>query len=199
MRVAFYLDLPTEEYLWFAKKAAIRARNRIPGAHLTLLTTRDFPGLVDQSFDLVERLDLKMDCFYGYRKCVANSTVDGECLFLDVDCIVQRDVSPIWDTPFDLALCLRYMSKMVEKTPFNGGVAFSRSREFWRDVAGKHSDHTCPADTERRFSEVAMNDKYVIRALNGDIYNYSPKTKEEDVSGRAIVHYKGDRKSYLFP
>lgn len=197
MRVAFYLDSPTPQYLWFAHKAAVKARGLLKATEIILLTTKHFTRQVDADFDRVERLNLREDCFYGHRKCLAQSMIEGECLFLDVDCIVKRDVSHIFGSPFDVALCIRYMSKAVDKLPFNGGVSFSRCPEFWKDVAGLPEQHQSGSDTERRLSEVAMSDKYIVRALNGDIYNYPPKSAEEDVSGRAIVHYKGDRKAYL--
>jgi hypothetical protein len=198
VNVGFYLDLHTEQYLWLAKKSAIRARNKIPDAKLTLLTVTGFPTTIDSSYDKVIRLDLPPDCFYGFKKCYAQSVVQGEWLFLDVDCIVQKDVTHVFNSQFDQALCLRYFSKLVEKNPFNGGISFSKNPEFWKEVAGRPEHHKSPSDTEKRFCEVAMNDKYVIRCLNGDLYNYSPKQPEEDLSGKYVVHYKGDRKNWLY-
>lgn len=198
MKIVYYLDLPTKEYLWMGRKSVMRARKHMPKAEIVLLTTDDFPD-TDWNVDRVERLGPNMGGFYGYRKCKAQSTEDGDCLFLDVDCFVKKDVSHVFDKDFDAALCLRYMTKMVEKNPFNGGVAFSRNKKFWEEVAGTPDCHTSTVDTEGRFSRIAMNDKYDIKALNGDLYNYPPKAADDDLMGKYIVHYKGDRKQWLFP
>lgn len=198
MNVGFYLDLPTDQFIWLAKAAAGRARNAFPTAKLTLLTVLDFPTVLDSTFDRVLRLQLPNDCFYGHRKCLAHSMVEGEWLFLDVDCMAQKDVSHVFNSEFDVALCLRYFSKMVEKNPFNGGVSFSRCPQFWIDVAGKPEDHKGGQDTETRFSKIGMDAKYVVRCLNGNLYNYSPDISTDTCEGKYIVHYKGQRKNFLY-
>ena len=197
MRVAWYLDSQDPKYLWFLGKSLCRVRKLMPQAETVFLTVHDFP-CQEFGFDRVERFKERSDWFYGHKKCAAQASLDGDVLFLDVDCIVQKDVSHVFDTPFDIALCIRYKSKAIDKLPFNGGVAFSRSQQFWKDVAGGHGDHRHGADTENRFSAVAMSDRYVVRALNGDIYNYSPFNQGEDLSMRSIVHYKGHRKDGLY-
>lgn len=197
MRLAYYLDLPTPHYLALANKSIARARKMMPGVEIVLLAGRDFP---ETGLDVdVVRLDLPMDGYYTHRKCLAYATQEGDVLCMDVDCIIQRDVRDVFDDAFDLALCLKYHSKMVEKTPFNSGVAFTRSQEFWRECAMTQAEHQSPVDLERQFSAVALNDKYHVKLLNGDIYNYSPNADGEDLSRKAIVHYKGKRKEWMCP
>lgn len=198
LRVAYYLDIPSPQYMWFMEESVRSVRKIMPGTQIIHLTTTQFPKDIKLGTTDIRRLDLPMDCFYGYRKCKAQASIEGECLFMDVDCIVKKDVSHIFNASFDVALCVRYRTKMIEKTPYNGGVAFSRCSRFWDDVAGKPEYHVSPVDTERRLSEIALDPQYNVRAVNGHVYNYSPFQEVEDLSEKAIVHYKGNRKDYLY-
>jgi hypothetical protein len=65
--------------------------------------------------------------------------LDGEWLFVDTDCVIRKDVSDVFEDDFEVALTDRKGS-MWEKTPYgmvmpyNMGVTFSRSPEFWEKV-----------------------------------------------------------------
>ena len=123
----------------------------------------------------------------------------GECLFLDVDCIMHKDVRHVFDTEFDVAATIRYKQKWIGTLPFSAGVTFCRTPEFMRDVAGDNPfGHGNWMDTEAKYSAALMSGKYVVRALNGYVYNYAPDAPGEDLSEKAVVHYKGKRKSFLY-
>lgn len=199
MKVCYYLDLPTDEYIWFARASIASVRSVMPGAEVVLLTTTQWNG-PDLGADNVRRLNLPMDCFYGYRKYFSQSMIDGDNLFLDVDCIVQKDVSKIFEREFDISVCYRCkQDKLQNNIPFNGGVVFSRCPEFWKEAAGNPDDHKDWSKTEKRLSETAMNDDYLVRVIDGNVYNYTPNVSGEDMSERTIVHYKGRRKEFLLP
>ena len=199
MKICYYLDLPTDEYIWFARASIASVRSVMPGAEIVLMTTTQWAG-PDLGVDNVRRLNLPMDCFYGYRKYFSQSTIEGDSLFLDVDCIVQKDVSGIFEREFDITVCYRCETDPLKRMlPFNGGVVFSRCPEFWKEATGNPGDHKDWVDPERRLSETATNDAYLVRAIDGNVYNYTPNLPGEDLSGKAIVHYKGRRKEFVLP
>lgn len=185
MRVAFYLDL--EEGVGLARRSIRQAQKF---GEVILLTDKKFRAEFDVE---VRRYDLP-ECFYGFKRCYAHSKVEGECLFLDIDCFLLKDVSRVFKHDFDAAVCLRH-AQISSEMPFNGGVVFSRSPGFWAEVAGSPDDHKDWRDTETRFSSIARSSKYNIRVLDGREYNYMPE-KEEDYSC-SIVHFKGWRKKLL--
>lgn len=126
---------------------------------------------------------------------------------LDTDIIVQEDLRPVFDQPFDVALTRRYgpiiMSgvDIVPEQPYNGGVMFSKCADFWRDARD-----WCPKLNEQHskwigeqicIAEVAKTGKYNVLELPCDRWNYSPELPDEDVSAKAIVHYKGARKNWM--
>jgi hypothetical protein len=80
--------------------------------------------------------------------------------------------------------------------PINCGVMFSRSPAFWhaclewcsgKDV-GWYADQLAVAAVWKRFN--------VLR-LHCDNFNYTPRSRDEDVSSRYAVHYKGKRKEWM--
>lgn len=198
MKVCYWLDFTKPQYLWLARKSVMRSRRFMPDAEIVLHTVTDFPD-VDIPVDRVVRHDFDMTTQPGYRKAKAFATETGDCLFLDVDAFPQVDVSHVFSDSFDVALCLRYLTKLVEKLPFNSGVAFTRNPAFWTEVAGEPEYHKDYFDVERRFCAAAMSGKYHVKMLNGNVYNYSPEKPGEDLSSKAIVHYKGERKDWLYP
>ena len=197
MKVIYYLDLPTDEYIWFGRKSIAAVRNVMPEVEIVQLTTQKWDG-PDIGADSIRKFDMPMDCFYGYRKYFAQSMVEGNNLFLDVDCMVQKDVSGIFEREFDVTVCYRCKrDKIKNHIPFNGGAVFSRCPGFWKEAAGRPEEHKNWIDTEKKLSETALNDLYFVRVLDGNIYNYTPEDVDEDISGKAIVHYKGRRKKFL--
>lgn len=198
MKVVYYLDLESDQYAWFGNESVASVRRTMPGVEIILLTTKHYQGS-DISADRVIRLGLPMDCFYGYRRWLAHSEIDGTNLFLDVDCIVQKDLRHVFDHQFDIALAYRCQTdNLRKKIPFNAGVLFSRRSEFCKDVAGKPGDHKNWLATENRVSDTALKGGYLCHVMDGNVYNYTPAIAGEDISGRAVVHYKGGRKKFLF-
>lgn len=129
-------------------------------------------------------------------------------LFLDLDTIVQCDVSDILRDTFDVALTLRSAKKLlcdgedrIAQMPYNTGVMFSRGNAFWDRVA--RLMRPLSIDDRNWFGEqeiigrLAKSGEFRVRELPDTDYNYTPSTKDEDVSGRKIVHYKGNRKEWM--
>jgi hypothetical protein len=131
--------------------------------------------------------------------------MDSPVLCLDTDCIVQADVSSVFGLPFDVALTYRDRpvldpsSKVDLATvmPFNTGVIFSRSREFWltcldrlpKQDLGWYADQLVVARVAPSFN---------VLKLHTDNFNYSPHELGEDTGKRLIVHYKGIHRKAIF-
>jgi len=131
-------------------------------------------------------------------------------LFLDTDLIVQKDLSPLFAMPFDIALTRRDDEipdpnglDVSAIMPYNTGVMMSKSSgwDFWRNVLRQ-----CEAFPEkyrkwwgdqlavRTIAEVCP---LSLQQLPCSVYNYTPSFEAEDVSRRFVVHYKGNRKSWM--
>lgn len=131
------------------------------------------------------------------------ASLPGDLLILDTDLIVQKDITKIFDFDFDLALTWRDGpipdqdgNDITKLMPINTGVMFSRCQRFWQTCfewskehpGGWYSDQLAVSAQWRRFN---------IMRLHCDNFNYTPKSKDEDVSSRYVVHYKGKRKAWM--
>lgn len=131
------------------------------------------------------------------------SLLEGDVLCIDTDVIIQRDLSPIFEFDFDVALTRRDY-KIVDPDgrdiskimPYNTGVMFQRNGRFWDEGfritvdAGLdwYSDQLVAAKLDRYYN---------VLKLNCDNFNYKPHSLEEDVSNRYVLHYKGDARKLL--
>jgi hypothetical protein len=133
---------------------------------------------------------------------------DGEWLLVDTDVIVQRDVRAVFDDQsFDVAVASRSgtlvanelepsheSAKFMERMPHNIGVVFSRCPAFWHEVAQRVAKQNAQAQAwmanQQQACDLIREGKYRSKVLDPG-FNWSPRTSDEDVSGHAIVHYKG--------
>lgn len=139
----------------------------------------------------------------------AYATVSGEWLFLDTDVLVQRDVRDVWATAFDIAVATREgtfkdeaeaRSGCMTSMPFNKGVVFSRSSIFWADALVRICDYSEKRQhwmgDQQAVCDAIASGHYAVAHLP-NTYNYPPKTRHEDVSEKAILHFKGPRKAWM--
>lgn len=132
-----------------------------------------------------------------------------ETLFLDTDCVVQEDLSKVFDNDFDVALtfkssrfaCFTDEKGVKHLMPFNGGVSFSRKPEFWSEILSNVRTMTEPLmrgwwGGQVTLSNLAQSGRYKVHVLDAERYNYTPKTPDEDLSDKAIVHYKGGHRKH---
>jgi hypothetical protein len=132
----------------------------------------------------------------------------GDCLILDYDCVVQRDVSEVFQQPFDIAFTRRALDdktvsqSVAQASPHNMGVIFQRPRGqfFWKAVREAHKRLAGDnwLDGQALISQAIRETTYDILELPGEVYNHTPLTEDEDVTGRAILHYKGLKKAWMF-
>ena len=85
--------------------------------------------------------------------------------------------------------------------PHNLGVAFSKGNKFWKAVLEEMKGQ--PRDLRDWFGDqiavgkIVKSNRFNVHVLDHSFYNYTPKSKNEDVSKRYIVHYKGKRKAWM--
>lgn len=124
-----------------------------------------------------------------------------EILFTEPDVRFNEPVN-VFDQDFDVTVTDREQKTILkgrEVEPITLGMNFSRSHDFWKDCA-KHCltlDHKTQVWGGDIQSVAHVMPKYKVLTLPAAIYNHVPKDPE-DFSGKAL-HYKGERKSWLFP
>jgi len=178
-------------------------RKAMPGVRLLQMTDNNTPWLVDE----VQVLPYDGERLMTYR-LQHLAARDEQMLVLDTDVIVQRDLSDVFRKRFDVALTRRTRPLMYEgrnlsqMMPYNTGVMFSRCRAFWQEAY--QTCQSAPEDVQRWFGDqlcvrlAAETGHYKVLELPVDKYNYSPRTADEDVSNRFVVHYKGPtRKDWM--
>lgn len=171
-------------------------RENIPNAHLVQMSDEVTPALVDD----VRRLPYDGSLMPFRLKHLAE--FEGECLILDTDVAVMRDVSHVWEFDFDLAIVRRSAGVWFEGTdigalyPYNTGVMFSRSQPFWRECHAYLSNR--PKAWKWWGDQLAVAKtapRYSVLDLPGE-YNWTPESPEE-LSDAYCWHYKGQRKEWM--
>lgn len=126
---------------------------------------------------------------------------DQPMVILDTDIIVQSDLLPVFERPFDVALTRRDGILMwggrniAAMMPYNTGVMFSKCPEFWRTA--HEMCKAAPEEMQRWWGDqlcvynTALTGRFEVLELPCDKFNYSPATEDEDVSDAHVVHYKG--------
>lgn len=200
MRVAFQFSDPCPVEVARVMIASVRAHLNCEIVQISDMLT---PKL-DEA-DSINRVD---DEWIGRARMQHLAQLDGDVLYLDYDTIVMEDVSDVFDRDFDVALTRRpendesVAPAIAQASPHNNGVMFSRNPVFWSKVLERYSRH--PAKDAWMTAQIvitetahALRDEFRIIELPGERYNYTPKKQREDLTGRAIVHYKGMRKEWM--
>ena len=140
------------------------------------------------------------------RRVTLHSMCEGDWLFVDTDIIFRKSVQSVFDAKFDIALTDRdgtitHEGDYAKIMPYNIGVVFSRSPEFWTMIKG-YLVQMPPAYQEwegdqRIVCELMKHDHgFDVKIIPGAIYNYPPRSAN-DPHDAAIMHYKGNRKKWL--
>lgn len=150
---------------------------------------------------------IRGDMPMGVRRLKHYANLEGDWLFLDTDILVKKDVRHVFERKFDVALASRAGTFMegteyAKAMPYNFGVVFSRSPEFWRMGLGllqslpkKYQEW----EGEQRVTcEMASHKRspFKVEILDSS-YNYTPQAKDEDLSEKHILHLKGPRKAWI--
>jgi len=176
--------------------AATVAKHVMPGVDVWHFTDEHTPGIKGCHVSRMER-HAPLAVFR-----MQHHQIPGEWLFIDVDVLIAKDVSHVFDEPFDIAIARRVDGDGAKgfaafaEMPHNMGVVFSRSPAFW--MAAERELRTY--DAERRMwmgdqlAVCRLINQFNARILPG-AYNYPPHTPE--VGEAAIVHLKGPRKKFM--
>ena len=127
------------------------------------------------------------------------SRLGGDWLFVDTDIVFNRDVRNIFDQDFELAFAARdEVNDYCTAMPHNLGVCFSRNTHFWQDIIPAIKDLP-PKLQQWEGAQLAAGWYFTRdwcphkRLILPAEYNYCPKSETEDISSKAIVHYKGKK------
>ena len=191
MRVAFYYhSAPNKDSIeffdWMMGAAVESVRKHMPNSVIWHLKGPS----VERRNDVDESLELRD--MHRAEHCALLGA--GDTLFLDIDVIVQGDVSSVFDSPFDIALAVRPKKDAADwkRIPYNGGAIFSRCPAFWRGLDAMVRTENYPQ------SDVPLN-RYIGTSSHAvlnlsDRYNHAPQSLDEDLTGQAIVHWKGEKR-----
>ncbi len=140
-------------------------------------------------------------------RALAQASCEGDWLLVDSDVVIQKDVRGVFNEPFDVAFTDREGTITTESSyaavmPYNTGVVFSRSPAFWKYV--DHVLQQLPArfqeweGTQRIVAQMMKEEMpFNIGILPGKLFNYPPKSADEDLSHAFITHFKGARKQWI--
>ena len=180
----------------------------MPGARIVQLTdeaTAPVAGVKDivrRPYDGVHLMTFRLEHFAEMVPC--------EVVFLDTDVVVQRDLAPLFEWEFDVALTAREAGVIdpdgVDITvdmPYNTGVMLGKPSgwAFWREAVrhcqGLSDDHRRWWGDQHAVKAVADTMPLCVLDLPCSLYNHSPHTVADDVSQCFVVHYKGYRKPWM--
>lgn len=201
MKIGFFCM--SEPHLEFARLMVESVNRVMPGVEIVHLTNGACPTIEGVT---VKRLDGDMPM--AVRRMTLHSQCDGDWLFIDSDIILNKDVRDVFDAHFDIAVTDRIGTYMEhtpygKAMPYNMGVTFSRSAQFWLDV--RKFLLMQPAHLQRWEGDQRMvcamvdrcQDDYDFKILPGRVYNFTPEHERESVEHAAILHYKGGRKAWM--
>jgi hypothetical protein len=206
VRVGFYHAARGDETVPRARIAALVAsvRSQMPAVRLTHFTDLVTAPIVGVD-DVLRRPMLPI----AHARIDAYAAVEGDWLFLDTDVIVQENVSDVFRQSFDVAVSDRvgtlrdvdYGTKFMALMPYNSGVMFSRCQAFWRAalqaVDGYSPKRKVWMGDQQALCDVIASGRFAVAVLPSR-FNYPPHRHDEDVSDKAILHFKGKtRKSWM--
>jgi hypothetical protein len=123
---------------------------------------------------------------------------------LDYDMIIQGDLSHILEGDHELAFNTHGDEFLREtdygrKYPIAASVSGYKTHEFAKDLrqASINSDLDDWLGGAPIHNEVAS--KYKVKLLEGMVYNYTPKDREDKPKHALVLHYKGLRKHWMVP
>ncbi|MCC7208988.1 MAG: hypothetical protein IT323_16885 [Anaerolineae bacterium] len=198
------------------------ARRVMPTCHTVILT--DEQTVVPSHLDAqVVRYTIRAEQLMQSRMVVWErylQTTANHVVFTDLDVLIQRDLSALFDEEFDVALTYR----PEDHWPINAGVTLFHARRLLRGMSflkrctdvyrsafsaaaewGGDQDvlreMVRGVDFDREDSFTHRIGGYDILFLPCAAYNFS--TVDEDMGGdypdKAILHYKGRRKQAMLP
>lgn len=181
------------------------AKRHMPGVRIAMWTDPNTPA-IDGVDDFLRRSITGWSWIPWVCHCA--SEMQGEVLYVDTDIVIQRDLRPLFNVPFDALFTYRGM-KLIDGTlqPFIFGVVPYRTPEFWIEVRDRVQ--AMPKVEQGWYgSQIAVGEmwmeerngrgKWQIASVDRETYNYTPKEEDEIPAGKWVLHYKGrKRKAWM--
>ena len=198
MQVGFFCQRATD--LPMAKLLVESVKRVMPGVSVYHLTDGKCP-----SPSFATSLRIEEDMPMGVRRLTHYARQRGDWVFVDTDVVFNKGVEDVFSKPFDIAMADRKgtlweNSDYARVMPHNFGVVFSRNFQFW--VQALRYLKTMPANFQEWegeqlvTNELARTGPFQFEVLPSS-YNFTPATKDEDVSDKHVLHYKGNRKAWI--
>lgn len=194
------------EHVVMADMMMRSCRKVMPDVPIIQLTDQSTPALY--GVDEVRRRSHAHTAMLRVEHYIA---CEGEWVFLDTDILLQRDIRAVFDEPFDVAIADRVGCvtptegddyPLYQSMPYNSGVVFSRSPDFWRAVL--HHMETVPPEKKSWMGDqygvnaVIQQGRFTVKVLPGRQYNCPPVHRRDACAEAAILHFKGpQRKEWL--
>lgn len=203
MKVGFYLSEKRNAEAYVLADAMVRSvRNAMPGVQVHQFT--DERSGILWGVDSYSRKDGKII----QRLRLEHYAAEGEWLFIDTDCIMQRALEIVPHGDIAIAdrngslLPAEVGSDFMLRMPYNLGVVYSRCPEFWKAALEKWDSYDTPTKEAIWSDQLAVcatikAGSFLAYVLPGATTNLAPMTEDQDVSGAAVVHYKGKRKAWM--
>lgn len=167
-----------------------------PVIQMSDLKTPAVPGV-----DEVVRLPFKVPLMLYRFKHLAAYPHD-EMLIVDTDVIAKHPIEDVWAHRFDVGLTHREPGELYDgdgddlssAMPFNTGVMFSRSTQFWADC---YTWLTHQSEAKQRWygdqlavAHMVERGTYAVLGLPCRVFNWAP-TSATDTSDARFFHFKG--------
>lgn len=172
----------------------------VPIVHMTDETTEAIAGVDEMRRRPAGPVALSV--LEHYAECA------GDWMLVDTDVVVRRDVRDVFGLTFDIAVATRegtfkpseVGTKFMRGMPFNKGVVFSKNPAFWSAAAAalrecSEKQQSWMGD-QRAMNDIIATGRFFVRVLTND-FNYPPKKRNEDLSDKYVLHYKGPRKAWM--
>lgn len=188
-----------------AKEMLRSVREVMPDAHMIHVCA---DGDKIEGFDELMHVEFNGD--FVDQRLDYMSRLEGNVLSLDYDIILCEDVSDVFDEVFDVCFTKRpeidETVNAVFQDSYNLGVIFSKNTEFWKCVREHYLKQPMRDGWMRSQTLIyqivqllAGERVYHVGEIPSEQYNYTPKSRYENLDGRSIVHYKGKRKAWMLP
>lgn len=198
MRLCFLFFGPQEEKI--AQVMIASARQFMPNIVLTQLT--DMTTKRVKGVDECRRLD---GMTYGYLLAHHMSQCPHPLIRVDYDMVFQGDITHVMDGDyFDMAFNLHGDPNVIStefgrKYPLATCLWGAKDNRFATDFRAHHikSGRDDWLGLVPSANEVA--ERYRIKTLDGAVYNYCPKDRDDKPASALVIHYKGPRKEWMLP
>jgi hypothetical protein len=198
LQIGFYLDNKLEKYGELAERLVASANKTMPGVPVFHLTNGECPEISG-----ARAIRIPGQIPMGIRRVMHYAAMDGEWCFVDCDVLFLKDVRGVFEKPFDIAMADRRGtflegSEYERVMPYNFGVIFSRSRDFWNRVLDVL--RLLPPEHQEWYGEQCATCQMLETAsfhVLSSRFNYTPESKLDPLKDISILHLKGKRKTWF--